>query len=80
MKASGAISMSPGFHALGDLLGRQHVVQRVVERPQVGIDLLAHVAGQEAQPLAGLDRRSRQHDALDLAGRAAATRPIATAR
>ena len=45
------------FHAVGDLLGRQHVVQRVIERPQVGIDLFLHVAGQEAQPLAGFDRR-----------------------
>ena len=32
------------------------VEQRVVDRAQIGIDLLAHVAGQEAEPLAGLDR------------------------
>jgi hypothetical protein len=55
------------LHAMRDLLGRHHVVQRVVERPQIGVDLFLHVAGQEAQPLAGLDRRTRQHDALDLA-------------
>ena len=42
------------------------VVERVVDRPQIGIDLLAHVAGQEAEPLAGLDRRPRQDDAVDL--------------
>ena len=42
------------------------VVQRVVDRPQIRIDLLAHVAGQEAEPLAGLDRRPRQDDAVDL--------------
>ena len=44
---------------------RQHVVERVVERAQVGIDLLAHVARQEAQPLARLHGRARQHDAVD---------------
>ena len=48
-----------------DLVGRHHVVERVIERAQIRIDLLLHVAGQEAQPLAGLDRRPRQHDALD---------------
>ena len=42
------------------------VVERVVDRPQIGIDLLAHVAGQEAEPLAGLHRRPRQDDAVDL--------------
>ena len=42
------------------------VVERVVDRAQIGIDLLAHVAGQEAEPLAGLDRRARQDDAVDL--------------
>ena len=46
--------------------GIHQVVQRVVDRAQIGIDLLAHVAGQEAEPLAGLDRRPRQDDAVDL--------------
>ena len=41
------------------------VEQRVVDRAQIGIDLLAHVAGQEAEPLAGFDRRPRQDDAVD---------------
>ena len=41
--------------------------QRVVERPHVRIDLLGEIARQEAQPLAGLDRRTRQDDARDLA-------------
>ena len=67
MKASGAISISPARMRRCDLLGRQHVVQRVVERAQIGIDLLLHVAGQEAQPLAGLDRRARQDQAVDRA-------------
>jgi hypothetical protein len=46
------------------LVEAHQVVQRVVQRAQVGIDLLRQVAGQEAEPLAGLDRRARQHDAL----------------
>ena len=48
-----------------DLLGRQHVIEGIIERSQVGIDLLAHVAGQKAQPLAGLDGGARENDALD---------------
>ncbi|MCY1296185.1 hypothetical protein D9M70_455600 [compost metagenome] len=43
----------------------EQVIQRVVQRAQVGIDLLRQVAGQEAQALAGFHRRARQHDALD---------------
>ena len=58
MYASGATSMVPGREQLGDRLGVEHVVQRVVERPQVGVDLLAERAGQEAEPLARLDRRA----------------------
>ncbi|OIQ62942.1 hypothetical protein GALL_555230 [mine drainage metagenome] len=41
------------------------VVQCIVNRPQVRIDFLAQVAGQEAEPLAGLDRGPRQDDAID---------------
>ena len=44
----------------------EHVVQRVVERPQVRIDLLLQIAGQEPQLLARFDRRPRQDDAVDL--------------
>ena len=66
MKASGATSISPDCSARSTLSGVHHVVERVVERAQIGIDLLAHVAGQEAEPLAGLDRRPRQDDAVDL--------------
>ncbi len=36
----------------------QHVIQGIIERPQIGIDLLAHVARQKAEPLACLHRRS----------------------
>ncbi len=67
MKASGATSISPASSFFVDLVAGQHVVQRVVERAQIGIDLFLQVAGQEAQPLARLDRRARQDDAVDLA-------------
>ena len=39
-----------------DLFGRHHLVKRVIERPQIGVDLVAQIAGQEAQALARLDR------------------------
>ena len=55
-------------HAADHLIARHHVVQRVVERPQIRIDLLLHVARQEAEPLAGLDRRPRKDDLVHLAG------------
>jgi hypothetical protein len=44
----------------------EHVVERVVERPQVRVHLLLERARQEAELLAGLDRRAGQHDALHL--------------
>ncbi len=43
-----------------------HVVHGVVERAEVGVDLGEQVAGQEAQALAGLDRRARQDDPVEL--------------
>ena len=49
-----------------ELRGRDHVVQRVVQRLQVGIELLLHVAGQESQLLARLDGRAREDDAPHL--------------
>ena len=42
-----------------------HVVERVVERPEIGVHLLREVAGQEAELLARLDRRTREHDARE---------------
>ena len=65
MKASGAISISVGLQGALDDARVHQVVQRVVDRPQIGIDFLAHVAGQKAEPLAGFHRRPRQHDAVD---------------
>ncbi len=41
------------------------IVKRIVNRAQIGIDLFAHVAGQEAEPLARFHRRPRQDDAID---------------
>ena len=50
-----------------DLLARQGVVQRVEQRPEIGIDFLLHVAGQEPESFAGFDRGPRQDNAVDLA-------------
>ena len=47
--------------------GVEHVVERVEERAQVRVDLREHVAGQEAEPLAGLDGGAREDDPADLA-------------
>ena len=54
-----------GLKAAFDHPPIHEVVERVVDRAQVRIDLVAHVAGQEAEPLAGLDRGARQHQPLD---------------
>ena len=54
------------------LLGIHRVVQRVEERAHVRIDLREHVARQEAEPFAGLDRGPRQDDPAHL--------PVAAAR
>ena len=48
------------------LRGGQHVVEGIIERAQVGVDLFAHVAGKKAQPLARLDGGAGEHDALHL--------------
>ena len=67
MKASGATSMTPLLEVGVDAVGVEHVVERVEQRTQVGIDLRLDVAGQEAEPLAGLDRRTGQDHAAYLA-------------
>ena len=43
------------------------IVERIVDRAKIGIDLLAHVAGQEAEALAGLHRGTGDDQAVDLA-------------
>ena len=42
--------------------GRNHIVERIVQRLQIGIELLLHVARQETQLLARFDGRTRQDD------------------
>ena len=54
------------FDQAGDLVESHQIVKRVIQRAQIGIDLLRQVARQEAEPFAGFDRRPRQHQALDL--------------
>ena len=44
----------------------QHVEQGVVQRPEVRVHLALQIAGQEAQPLAGLHRRTGEDDAVHL--------------
>ena len=46
----------------------EHLKERVVQRAQIGVNLVLQVAGQEAQPLARLDRRAREDDAVDALG------------
>ncbi len=60
-------------HEARDRLGVDHVVQRVVERSQVRVDLVAERAGQEAELLPRLDGRSGEDDPRDLLGLQAAT-------
>ena len=55
----------PPLAKLLDALEVEHVVQRVVERAQVGVDLLREVARQKSELFAGLDRRAAEDDALD---------------
>ena len=64
MYASGATSITPRSMRRATRLGVEHVVQRVVERAQVRVDLREHVAGQEAEPLPRLDRGTGEDDAV----------------
>ncbi len=50
-----------------DAIGVDHVVEGVEERPQVRVDLGLDVAGEEAEPLARLDRGPGEDDPLNLA-------------
>src|SRR6266508_302961 len=51
---------------LRGLLVPKDVVERVVERTQVRVDLLHHVARQKSQALPRFHRRPSEHDSLDL--------------
>ena len=66
MNASGATSIVPRSMQLLHAFEIHHVVERVVQRTQVRIDLLLQIAGQKAQLLTGLHRRPREDDAADL--------------
>src|SRR5690606_22066513 len=50
----------------GNVLEAEHFVKGVVQRAQVGVDLLCQVAGQEAELLARFDCRAHQQNAADL--------------
>ena len=56
------------LHELGDGFGLEHVVQRVVERSQVRVDLLVEGAGQEAQTLASLHGGAGEDNAVHFVG------------
>jgi len=47
-------------------LKTEHVVQGIVQRPQIRIDFLRHIAGQKAQFFARFDRRAHQNYFPDL--------------
>jgi len=66
MNASGAISMMRFSSIFCDFFGVNQIEQRVIKRPQVRIDLVLQIAGQKAQPLAGLDRGTREDNAAHL--------------
>ena len=54
------------LHVRAEPVGIHHVVEGVEERTHVRVDLREHVAGQEAESLARLDRRAREDDPADL--------------
>src|SRR5581483_11737588 len=51
------------------LLELEHVIQSVIQRPQVGIDLFLQRTRQEAQTLSRFNRRAGEYDAVHLFGR-----------
>ena len=56
---------SAALQPVFDLFRRQHVIKRIVKRAQIGVDLVAHVAWQKAQPLARLHGGARQDQPFD---------------
>jgi hypothetical protein len=53
------------LHGTLDNASIHEVVERVVDWPEIGVDLLAHIAGQKSKALSGFDRGPRQDDAID---------------
>src|SRR5687767_14659640 len=55
-------------NACGDgtlnLISRHHVVKRVIERSQIRVDLLSHVAGKKTKPLTSFDGWAGKDDAV----------------
>ena len=54
------------FHILLQFDGGEHILESVIERAQVWVDLILHVAGEESEFLASLDSRSGEDDAFAL--------------
>ena len=61
------MSMTPRSTSSWTRSASHHVEQCVVERADVGVNLLLERAGQEAQVLTGLHGRAREDDATDVA-------------
>ena len=62
----GATSIDVALQQLFDAIAFEHVVKRIVEGAEIGIDLFLQGAGQKAEPLAGLDRGAGEDDARHL--------------
>ena len=54
------------FGEPADIVGIEHVVQRVVERTKIRKDFFAKIAGEEAEGFAGFDGGAGEDDAFDL--------------
>ena len=68
MKAMGAISMMFFSRYRSTFSGIEHVVKRVIQRAQIGIDFFLQSAGQEPKAFSGFDRGARQDDAVHALG------------
>ena len=56
------------FQIAIDFFWIEHVVQSVIERPQVRVNLVLESARKKSQPLAGFHRRTRQDDTVHTLG------------
>lgn len=55
----------PGAHIIAQLVGGYHVIQRIVQRAQVRIDLFFQIARQKTKAFTGLDGRAGEDDLFD---------------
>src|SRR5512143_3622661 len=60
------LDVSP-LHELVRLFRFDHIVERVVQRSQIGVDLFVQISGKEPEFLAGLDRGPHEDDPAHLA-------------